>query len=131
MVCTLQRKHDERYENKRKEALARINSLVQTPAGFAKHFTEEWRAKASLTVIGSELRVNYIIEKKRMVRYEWVRGPLTVLECIMMAVECIVMMVDPQAMKDANNLDFLQLTKESKATTKMWELGEDPDSDDD
>ena len=28
MECTLQRKHDERYENKRKEALARISSLV-------------------------------------------------------------------------------------------------------
>ena len=29
MVCTLQRKHDERYENTHKEALAEISSLVE------------------------------------------------------------------------------------------------------
>ena len=118
MVCTLQRKHDERYENARKEALAEISSIVQYSAGLEERLRSAKLLRAA-EKFTERLRVE---EKKRVVRdesYEWVRGPLTVLECIMMVVQCIVMMVDPQTVKDANNLEFLQLIKESKAATKI------------
>ena len=134
MVCTLQRKHDERYESLRKKVLARISFLEQTSAGLEEKPAEGLRA-AELWLAARSLKERLrVAEEKRVVRYEsyeWVQGPLTVLECIMMVVQCIAMMVDPQTVKDANNLEFLQLIKESKAATKIWKPGEDPDSDDD
>ena len=72
-----------------------------------------------------------MLEEKQAMCYEWVRGPLTVLECIIMVVDCIFMMVDPQTVKGANNLEFLQLIKEGKAATKIWKPEEDPDRKDD
>ena len=134
MVCTLQRKHDERYESLRKKVLARISFLEQTSAGLEEKPAEGLRAaelRLAARMLTERLRV---AEEKRVVRYEsyeWVQGPLTVLECIMMVMQCIIMMVDPQTVKDFNNLEFLQLIKESKAATKIWKPGEDSDRKDD
>ena len=88
MVCTLQRKHDERYENTRKEALARISFLVQTRAGFEEKFTERLRAAERLRVAEKKQGV-VIIEgqKKQVVCYELKREPLAVLVFIIMMLE--------------------------------------------
>jgi hypothetical protein len=96
----------------RKEASAKISSLAQYSAGLEEKPTERLKAAKLLRAAEKFTERLRVEEKKRVVcyeSYEWVRGPLAVLECITMVVDCIVMMVGPQTVKDENNLEFLQL----------------------
>ena len=104
MVCTLQRKHDERYESLRKKVLARISFLEQTSAGFEEKPAEGLRAAElwlAARMLTERLRV---AEEKRVVcyeSYEWVQGPLTILECIMKMMQTNVFLM---CKKHANSL---------------------------
>ena len=143
MVCTLQRKHDERYENKRKEALARISSLVQTRAGFGIlqklwHFTEEELRAAGLerrrckTLERKIAEVEEIIEARETLTWLTEASPSMQKSAIEEDSDHLVTLLTIWRRRLQPNEEGEQEVYEIENLPKeMWELGEDPDSDDD
>ena len=130
MECTLQRKHDERYENKRKEALAEISSLVERCKTLERWYAAESRDAAELGRRRCKPLERRIAEVEELIEARetllWLTGASPSMQ--KSAIE-----------EDSDHLVTLQPNEEGEQEVydienlpkEMWELGEDPDSGDD